>query len=110
MLNEVLNTPVDMFAASPKFIEEVALMVGLKLEREIPLERMIGNDIITIMDAKANNPTSMGYVFVKEKNVSQLRDTPAFKELINKTRLADQQREKIKFRSTLCYPFIEGYK
>lgn len=50
------------------------------------------------------------YVVVKEKNVSQLRDTAAFKELIDKTRLADQQREKIKFRFTLWYPFMEEYK
>lgn len=109
LLTGVLQSPVDTFAPSPEFIEEVASRVGLRLEREMPLHREILLGASTIKNASKEEANAIGYVLVKEKNDCSFRHTSTFEELIKRTELADEQRKKIKFRGTPWYPFMEEF-
>lgn len=109
LLNFVFPDPVDMFLSPPEFLIEVAHLVGLKLEKKIPLRRELGDESV-IKEINIEKATAIGYVFVKEQNVCQYRETSAFKELIQRTELADKQREKINLRHSNYYPFIEESK
>ena len=103
--------PRDMFVPSPEFIEEVAQAVGLTLKKKTFLQcKGEWQEKVSVTDATAEDGSSVGYVLEKEGNGQDFRNTPAFKNLIEKTKKAEEQCQNIEFRKIKFYPFIEAVK